>query len=95
MLLYEIAAALLAIVAILSWRYTLAFAAVLLAVWLCLDKPVLALIIAAIAIPGVLITARAARIDAQRRAEDEQYDAWNAVRSQSQRERRIARLGMQ
>ena len=94
MLAYEIAAAALAAVAILSWRYVLVFAAVLLGLWLCLDKPVLALLIAAVAIPGVLVTARAARIEQARRAEDEQLRAWDAVRSASLQERRIARLGM-
>ena len=39
MLTIEIAAAILAVVAVLSWRYVLAFAAVLLGLWLCLDTP--------------------------------------------------------
>jgi hypothetical protein len=94
MLIVEIAAAILAIVAVLSWRYVLSFAAVLLGIWLCLEKPVLALIIAAIAIPGVVVTARAARREAERRRDEEQMRAWAAVTEAAAQERRLVRLGM-
>jgi len=94
MLTIEVAAAILAVVAVLSWRYLLAFAAVLLGLWLCLDKPWLALLIAAVAIPGVLVTARATRREEDRRRDEEQERAWGEVRAAAAQERRIARLGM-
>jgi len=94
MLTIEIAAAILAVVAVLSWRYVLAFAAVLLGLWLCLDTPWLALVIAAIAIPAVLVTARATRREEERRLAEEQERAWGEVRAAAAQERRIARLGM-
>ncbi len=50
--------------------------------------------VAAIAIPGVLVTARAARREEERRRAEEQERAWEAVRAAAAQERRIARLGM-
>ncbi|HJW41440.1 MAG TPA: hypothetical protein VJ476_09470 [Rhizomicrobium sp.] len=95
MLLFEIAGAvLLFAVALLSWRYLIAFAAVLLAIWLCADRPTLALLVALIAIPGTILTARAGRRVKERLHEEEQQRAWEAVRQASATERRIARLGM-
>jgi membrane protein implicated in regulation of membrane protease activity len=95
MLVFEIAGGIVLLVAaLLSWRYILVFAAVLLAAWLCIGRPVLALIVAAIAIPGVIVTARATKREMARRKEEEQQQAWEAVRQASVHERRIARLGM-
>jgi uncharacterized membrane protein len=95
MLLFEIAGGVLLVVtAILSWRYTLVFAAALLALWLSVSDPLLALLIVAVAIPGVLITTRTVRQENARRAEEEQQRAWAAVHQASANERRIARLGM-
>ena len=95
MLWFEIAGGiLLALTAILSWRYILVFAAVLLALWLSVSDPLLALLIAVVAIPAVLITTRTAREETARRAEEEQQAAWAAVHQASAHERRMARLGM-
>ena len=92
---FEIAGGIaLVVVALLNWRYVLVFAALLLGLWLCLDKPYLALIIAAIAIPGVLLTSRAARGEQARAREDAQLQAWQAVRTASEREHRVASVGL-
>ena len=95
MMVFEIAGGILLVAtAILSWRYILVFAAALLALWLSVSDPLLALLIAAVAIPGVLITTRTVRQENERRAEEEQVRAWEAVHHASSTERRIARLGM-
>ena len=95
MLIFEIAGGILLIVtAILSWRYILVFAAALLALWLSVSDPLLALLIAAIALPAVLITTRTVRQENARRTDEEQQRAWAAVHQAAAAERRIARLGM-
>jgi membrane protein implicated in regulation of membrane protease activity len=93
MLLFEIAGGvLLAVTAILSWRYILVFAAVLLALWLSVSDPLLAVLIAAVAVPAVLITTRTVRRENAQRAEDEQLRAWAAVHQAAVNERRMAGL---
>lgn len=95
MLLFEIAGAVLLIaVAILRWRYLIAFAAVQLAIWLCADQPGLALLVALIAIAGTILTSHASRRERKHADEEEQQRAWEAVREAAATERRIARLGM-
>jgi len=95
MLLFEIAGGILLVAtAILSWRYILVFTAVLLALWLSVSDPLLALLIAAVAIPAVLITTRTVRQENALRTEEEQLRAWAAVHQAAADERRIARLGM-
>jgi hypothetical protein len=95
MLLFEIAGGILLIVtAILSWRYILVFAAALLALWLSVSDPLLALLIAAVAIPAVLVTTGTVRRENARRNEEEQQRAWAAVHQAAAAERRLIRLGM-
>jgi hypothetical protein len=66
----------------------------MLAIWLCADRPAVALLVALIAIPGTILTARAGRREKERMHEEEQRRAWEIVRQTSATERRIARLGM-
>jgi hypothetical protein len=95
MLWFEIAGGILLVAtAILSWRYILIFAAVLLALWLSVSDPLLALLIAVVAIPAVIITTRTVREETARRSEDEQQRAWAAVHQAAVQERRIAGLWM-
>ncbi|HWD27087.1 MAG TPA: hypothetical protein VG387_07980 [Rhizomicrobium sp.] len=92
---FEIAGGILLVVtAILSWRYILVFTAILVALWLSVSDPLLAFLIAAIAIPAVLITTRAVREETARRTEEEQQRAWHDVHQAAANERRMARIGM-